>query len=107
MKNPLIKEKELECIKEACQKIEEAVKLHDVSDPRDAEKLTQVERVHTLIYLDKIKDLVNSVRIINDLINLSEEELIPLMTDDGKMSLDELEKNLMAVMMLDMMGITI
>jgi len=63
---------------------------------------TKAEKVHILLYMDLVKDFIRDIGALRGLLEVSEEEFIKEVTEDGKMSLEEVEHKLMFSMLTDM-----
>ena len=106
MKNPMLPESELRILGELFEKVDKLVENHEKTSltPSVVAKASDIEQIHIVMYMDLVKDLVLATRTIKDLLEISEEEFIKAMTDDGERSLEEVKKVMMMKMLADMIG---
>lgn len=104
MKNAMLPESELKILGEIFQKVDELTENHQKS-PLDVGALTnssELEQLHIMFYLDLLRDVVVNVKTLKDLLEISEEDLVKTVTEDGKVSLKEVKKMMMMKMITDM-----
>lgn len=104
MKNTMISNKETESVRKICGAVDEFLKSHEHISIEQVMRASQVEKIHMLLYMELVKDLVESSKAMLSLLEEDEYTFIKIITDDGKKSLDDVEKHLMAHMLLDMVG---
>lgn len=102
MKNTMINDKEREALEKVVNAVDEFIKAHEQTTLEQVMKSTRLEKVHTLLYMDMVKDLVCSAKSLRSLLEESEEKFVEIVTDGGKISLDEVEKRLMTSMLMDL-----
>ena len=104
MKNSLITEKEQKLVGEVIQKISELVEYHQTTHltPQSIADSSDLEKIHIVIYLDTIADLVKASGCLNSLLGVSEEDFTATVTDDGKKTLKEAKNMVMMKLMTDM-----
>lgn len=106
MKNTMISNKE----REALQGIFNAVgKFIEVNNEKSIEEMlkcthtaTQVEKVHSLLYMSLVQDFLQDFGALKGLLEVSEEEFIRTVTENGKESLREVEHKLMFNLLTDL-----
>lgn len=104
MKNAMLPESELKILGEIFQKVDELIENHQKS-PLDVGALinsSELEQLHIMFYLDLLRDVVVNVKTLKDLLEISEEDLVKVVTEDGKVSLKEVKKMMMTKMITDM-----
>ena len=102
MQNTVLPESEVTLVKEAISKVDEIIKNHENLEPNLEESNNQLIRIHTMLYLNMVKDFVSTANALKTLLECSEEEFTKKITKDGKMTVDEAEKNLMMNMLMDL-----
>lgn len=102
MKNTVIPQADIDKLKEVIEKVKDYVESHKQCEPA-RESLTQLNRIHSVLYLRMIKELISTARSLESLLECSEEEFIKTITGDGKITVDEAEKNLMLNVMMEML----
>ena len=66
-------------------------------------RATQVEKVHILLYMDLVKDFIKDIGALRGLLEEDEIKFIEVVTDGGKITLDEVEGKLMTSMLMDIL----
>ena len=102
MKNVTISDKEREAVKKVFEAVEELTSIHGDTEFPDADKVSKVEKIHSLLYLAILKDLKEDIDALNSLIDEDEEKFIQIVTENGKYSLDEVLFRTMIGIMSDM-----
>ena len=105
MKNTMLPTKEVELVKKAVAIVDELIEVHSNTSVKDLTNLgaTQFGRVHTMMYLDFVKDFINDAKALNRLINMTEEEFSKELEEHGT-NLDEFEHKLMLKLLLEVLG---
>ena len=102
MKNPIISEKELNKLKEVLEGIHELYEIHSSLLPTRVDMdITNIEKIHILMYLDLLGDFLKSAKMLMSLLELSEEEFVKFTTDDGKYTVEEMLSKIMKKMLSD------
>lgn len=102
MQNTMISNKEREALEKVVNAVDEFIKAHEQNTMEQIMKSSKVERVHILLYMDLVKDLVCSAKFVKGLIEENEEKFLEIVTDGGQMTLDEVEKRLMTSMLMNL-----
>ena len=102
MKNTMISNKEREALEKVYSAVDEFVNVHEQITFEQVSRSTKVEKIHILLFMDLVKDLLISAKSIKGLLDEDENSFIEAVTDGGKMTLDEVEKKLMHKMLVDM-----
>lgn len=99
MQNRLINNKEREVLQEIFKGVNKFIEAHN--EVPIGEMLgyvpiaTQVEKIHTLLYMRLVKSFIEDIGAIRGLFEDTEDGFIKTITDDGKLTLDEIEEQLM------------
>lgn len=103
MKNTVLPQSEVELVEKALKVVHEIIDNHKNVHP-DFMKLgdNSFSRVHTIMYLEFLKDFLSSAKALEEVMNLTEEELTKNLAKDGR-TLEEFEMNLMMKVMTDML----
>lgn len=104
MKNTMISNKELEALQEIFKGVDHFCEAHN-SEGLDSlmttiRRATQVEKVHILLYMDLVKDFIKDIGALRSLLEEDESKFIEVVTDGGKITLDEVESKLMTSMLM-------
>lgn len=107
MKNTMISNKELEALQEIFKGVDHFCEAHN-NEGLDSFitttiRATQVEKVHTLLYMDLVKDFIKDISALRGLLEEDESKFIEAVTDGGKITLDEVESKLMTSMLMDIL----
>ena len=104
MKNTVLPTKEVELVKKAVAIVDELIEVHSHTSVEDLMNLgaTKFGRVHTMMYLDFVKDLISDAKALNRLVDMTEEEFCKELEEHGT-NLDEFEHKLMLKMLLEVL----
>lgn len=107
MKNTMISNKELEALQEIFKGVDHFCEAHNKegldSFMTTTRRTTQVEKVHILLYMDLVKDFIRDIGALRSLLEEDESKFIEVVTDGGKITLDEVEGKLMTSMLMDIL----
>ena len=107
MKNTMISNKELEALQEIFKGVDHFVEVHNKESldslVTTTRRATQVEKVHILLYMDLVKDFIKDIGALRGLLEEDESKFIEVVTDGGKITLDEVESKLMTSMLMDIL----
>lgn len=105
MKNAMLPESELKILGEIFEKITELVDNHEKSplSMKALHESSEAEQLHIVMYMDILKDMITSAKSLQGLLEISEEEFIKAVTEDGKISMREVKRKMMMNMLIDMM----
>lgn len=107
MKNTMISNKELEALQEIFKSVDHFCEAHNKegldSIMTTTRRATQVEKVHILLYMDLVKDFIRDIGALRSLLEEDESKFIEVVTDGGKITLDEVEGKLMTSMLMDIL----
>ena len=101
MKNTIISEEEVNKVLEIYNHVEELVEIHAKNSPNFSEEVSHVEKIHTSVYLDMLGDFVKSAKCLHDLFEISEEDFVQIITDNGKISVEEALSSVMFKCLMD------
>lgn len=106
MKNSMIPTSELKILGEIIQKADELVANREKTPltMSSIERASEAEQVHIVMYMDLLKDALTSIKTLSGLLEVSEEEFIKVVTDDGKLTMKEVKRKMMMGMIIDMIG---
>lgn len=106
MKNTMISNKELEALQEIFRGVDHFCEAHNKeidSLMSTTMRATQVEKVYILLYMDLVKDFIKDIGALRGLLEEDEIKFIEVVTDGGKITLDEVESKLMTSMLMDIL----
>lgn len=104
MKNAMLPESELKILGEIFQKVDELLENHEKTPLSMGmiEKASDAEQLHIVMYMDMLKDMVVDIKTLKDLLEVSEEDFIKSVTDNGKRTMREVKRVMMMKMITDM-----
>lgn len=106
IKNTMISSKEREALQEVFDAVEKFLKAHNSMPVEEMMRLThkstQAEKVHSLLYMTLVKDFAQDTGALRSLLEVSEEEFIREVTENGKESLRDVEHKLMFSLLTDL-----
>ena len=103
MKNTMICDEEREALEEIFKGVDKLVEAHDKELTLERVKgASKVEKVHSLLYMTMLKDFLQDIGAIRSMLHVEEDQFIDIVTENGKLSLDEVEKKLMTQIMLEL-----
>lgn len=91
MNNKIIPEAEIKMVESVLKQVDELQKLHGILKPNMSNLDNRLERVHSILYLELLKDFVNSAKMLEAMLKISEESLMNIITDEGKIPFDVAE----------------
>lgn len=104
MKNTAIPNNELEVVKNAIEAVNKIVEVHEKSVPNLEDIVKDpVFRIHTLMYLDLLQELVTSAQTLEAILEMSREEFIENIESEGT-SIEEFEKKVMMKAVMDIIS---
>lgn len=98
MQNKMISQEEIALLREIDERVEKIKVLHQTL-PNLEEVGNQLKRVHTILYLNILKDLITLSHSIVTLVDSSEEEFEKDITQEGR-TLEEVERKLLIEFLL-------
>lgn len=98
MQNKMISQEEIALLREIDERVEKIKVLHQTL-PNLEEVDNQLKRVHTILYLNMLKDLITLSHSIVTLVDSSEEEFEKAITQEGR-TLEEVERKLLIEFLL-------
>ena len=101
MKNTMISNKELEALQEIFKGVDHFFEAHEHIDLETVIRASEVEKVHSLLYMEMTKDFIEAIGALRSLVETDKEEFIKTVTDDGKLTLKEVRDKLMTNMLMD------
>ena len=103
MKNIMMSNKEREALEEIFKGVDKLVEAHDKELTFERVRgASKVEKVHSLLYMAMLKDFLQDIGAIRSMLHVEEDQFIDIVTENGKLSLDEVEKKLMTQMMMEL-----
>ena len=103
MKNIMMSNKEREALEEIFKGVDKLVEAHDKELTFERVRgASKGEKVHSLLYMTMLKDFLQDIGAIRSMLHVEEDQFIDIVTENGKLSLDEVEKKLMTQMMMEL-----
>ena len=99
--NPIIPEEELKQLDVFLKEFEKLGEIHINNNPNHSGVDDIVNRIHMFVYLDVLKNMIESVMILKSLLEESREGFISKVTNEGKLTLDETEMRLLMRSLLE------
>ena len=101
MKNPIIPEAEVTAVKKVIEAVEELKEIHKLHQPIFDNGEDDLDRLHILVYLHFVKDLIESGLILKELIEVSREDFEKTATNNGEREVLEVLRNATLSELLD------
>lgn len=101
MKNPIIPEAEVTAVKKVIEAVEELKEIHKLHQPIFDNGEDDLDRLHILVYLHFVKDLIESGLILKELIEVSREDFEKTATNNGEREVLEVLRNATISELLD------
>lgn len=101
MKNPIIPEAEVTAVKKVIEAVEELREIHSCNQPIFDNGEDDLDRLHILVYLHFVKDLIESGLILKELIEVSREDFEKTATNNGEREVLEVLRNATISELLD------
>lgn len=97
MKNNIIAKEEIQIVNDIIEMTQKLVDCHLENPPKPEvlEKVSDVEKLQTVMYLQLFNDMTFHILSMKDLLGMTDEETIELMTEGGKKTLKEATMELM------------
>lgn len=104
MKNAMLPESEQKILGEIFQKVDELLENHEKTPLTMSmvEKASDAEQLHIIMYMDLLKEAITSIATLRDILEISEEDFIKTVTNDGKRTMKEVKRVMMMKMITDM-----
>lgn len=102
MKNTMIPEEEMAKIRKVIEASNNLLENHNALTP-NIDVNDSVMRVHTLLYLEVVKDLMKTSKLLEALFEMDREKFIAMVTDDNKRDIRTVEREMMMSMLVDLM----
>ena len=101
MKNPILPEQEVEAVKKLIEGMDEVWKAHKDFRPNLNAPCNELERIHTIVYLEALKDAMRGLSALKTMIECSEGEFEAIATLHGKYDVHDVLLHKMATMMAE------
>lgn len=105
MQNTMISKREREALEQIYKGVDKFIEAHNETALEEMMKHTKTattaEKVHSLLYMSLVKDFIQDIGALRGLLEVNEDEFIREVTENGKMSLEEVEHKLMFSMLMD------
>lgn len=93
MKNPIIPEAGVTAVKKVIEAVEELREIHKLHQPIFDNGEDDLDRLHILVYLHFVNDLIESGLILKELIEVSREDFEKTATNNGEREVLEVLRN--------------
>lgn len=100
MNNRIIPTGEIAIVKEIINLTDDLRKYHYSHEPNKEFADDILNRIHTVMFLDSLKDLIKSVALLENLVTVSREDFKDLIEEHGG-TLEEFEKTLLVSEILE------
>lgn len=91
MRNKIIPEAEIKMVESVFKQVDELQKLHGTLKPNVSYLDNRLERVHSILYLELLKEFVHSAQMLQAILEMDEKSLMDIITDNGKMPFEVAE----------------
>ena len=93
MKNPIIPEAEVTAVNKVIEAVDELREIHYCHQPIFDNGEDDLDRIHILVYLHFVNDLIESGLILKELIEVSREDFEKTVTNNGEREVFEVLRN--------------
>ena len=94
MFNTIVPKEEVESIQKVIDQFKEYTDKHGVIAPNMKSMDNKLHVIHTIMYLETLRDIAKSVGIMKSLLEIPEEEFLSTITDDGKHTVEEVYRRM-------------
>ena len=101
MKNPIIPEAEVTAVKKVIEAVEGLKEIHSCHKPLFDNGEDDLDRIHILVYMHFVKNLIESGLILKELIEVSREDFEKTATNNGEREVFEVLRNISLMELLD------
>lgn len=101
MQNKMLPEKEVELLKGIIENVKELAKVHSSHEP-DFDKANDLYLVHSFTYLKGLKDFITNAMVLEELLNETEEQFLAVITEEGKLTFEDVKEKVMVSLALEM-----
>lgn len=101
MQNKMLPEKEVELLKGIIENVKELAKVNSSHEP-NFDEANDLYLVHSVIYLRGLKDFITNAMILEELLNETEEHFLAVITEEGKLTLEDVKEEVMMSLALEM-----
>ena len=102
-KNTIIPKEDVEKVKEIIEKVNGYLDCHAELTPSMDNATDPLLRIHTVLYLDMMKDIIRSAKALEFLLDCNEEDFVKSITEDGKRTIEEVDKKVMFNMLMEIL----
>ena len=104
MFNTIVPKEEVESIQKVIDQFKEYTDKHEVITPNMMNMDNKLHMIHTIMYLETLRDIAKSVGIMKSLLEVSEDEFLSTITDGGKRTVEEVHRRLILESVMSMMA---
>ena len=103
MKNNIISKEEIQIVNNIIEMTQKLVDCHleNPLKPEVIDKVNEVEQLQAVMYLQMFKDMTFHILAMKDLLGMTDEETIELVTEGGKKTLKEATMEIMLKTLLN------
>ena len=94
MFNTIVPKEEVESIQKVIDQFKEYTNKHEIIAPNMKSMDNKLHVIHTIMYLETLRDIAKSLGIMQSLLEVSEEEFLSTITDEGKHTIEEVYRRL-------------
>lgn len=103
-RNKMLPKENVAKAKEVIAKIKEYAETHAHVTPNIEGASDPLQRIHTVLYLDMVNDIVKTALALESLLNSTEDEFIDKITNGRKMTIEEVDRRVIVNMVLDLLN---
>ena len=102
MFNTIVPKEDTENMQKVIDQFKEYTDKHQMITPNMMNMDNKLHVIHTIMYLETLRDIEKSVGIMKSLLEVSEEEFLSTITDDGKLTVEEVYRRLILESVMSM-----
>ena len=102
MKNPILPEQEVEAVKKLIEGMDDVKNAHENFRPNLNAPCDELERLHTLVYLEALGDVMRGLSALKTMLEGPRDEFEDIVTLHAKRDVHDVLLHKMATMMMDL-----
>lgn len=102
MFNTIVPKEEVESIQKVIDQFKEYTDKHERIAPDMKSMDNKLYMIHTIMYLETLRDIAKAVGIMESLLEIPEEEFLSTITDGGKRTVEEVHRRMILESVMSM-----
>ena len=102
MFNTIVPKEEVESIQKVIDQFKEYTDKHEMITPNTMNMDNKLHVIHTIMYLETLRDIAKSLGIMQSLLEIPEEEFLSTIIDGGKHTVEEVYRQMVLKSVISM-----